>query len=428
MDTSDHASNSPLPARRSGPSRRAIGIAVVALAIALAVAVPALRRHSANAAQASAHAAAPAAVPVRTAHVAQRSMDIAVSGVGGVLPVSSVTVRTRIDGQLDRVDFKEGQDVKAGQVLAHLDARTFEAQVQQIEAQRANHAAQLANAQADLRRYNDLIKEDATTRQTLDTQAATVRQLQATLQNDDAQLSYARVQLGFATIKAPISGRVGARLVDPGNIVHTTDAAGLVVINQIDPIAVQFSLPESQFQAVNAALRTGQPLRVQAIDRGTREVLGNGDLVLLNNQIDVATGTIALKAQFANAQHTLWPGQSVDARLVLGAQANALTVPSAAVQRSQDGLFAYVVGTDNKVRAQPIEVSGSADNLSIVGKGLSAGERVVVDGQYLLAPGALISETPAKSDETGAAGMAGQPGATPEAEAARPVAKSGARS
>jgi len=396
-----------------------VGIAAVAVLIAAAVAVPALRRH-ADSARAATPANAPAAVPVRTARVARESMDIAVSGVGGVLPVASVTVRTRIDGQLDRVDFKEGQDVQAGQVLAHLDARTFEAQVQQIEAQRANHAAQLANAQADLRRYNDLIKEDATTRQTLDTQAATVRQLQATLQNDDAQLSYARVQLGFATIKAPISGRVGARLVDPGNIVHTTDAAGLVVINQIDPIAVQFSLPESQFQAVNAALRAGKPLPVQAIDRGTHAVLGTGELVLLNNQIDMATGTIALKARFANAQHMLWPGQSVDARLVLGAQADALTVPSAAVQRSQDGLFAYVVGAGDKVRAQPIEVSGSEAGKSIVSKGLSPGDRVVTDGQYRLQPGARVSETVSASD------AAGEADATPAP--APKVARAGARS
>jgi len=412
MDSSDNASPSLQPARKAGPSRRALGLAAVAVIVAAAVAVPAVRHHRSQTAHAAARNAKPPAVPVRTARVAQESMDVAVSGVGGVLPVSTVTVRTRIDGQLDRVDFKEGQDVKAGQVLAHLDARTFEAQLQQIEAQRAKDAAQLANAQADLRRYNDLIKEDATTRQTLDTQAASVRQLQATLKNDDAQVNYARVQLSFATIKAPISGRVGARLVDAGNIVHASDAAGLVVINQIDPIAVQFSLPESQFQAVNAAVRAGKPLAVQAIDRGTHEVLGSGALVLLNNQIDVATGTIALKAHFANAQHTLWPGQSVDARLVLGTRADALTVPSAAVQRSQDGLFAYVVGSDRKVRVQPIEVSGSQNGKTIVAKGLAPGDQVVTDGQYRLAPGALVSEA--------------APAATPEG--AQPVAQAGGRS
>jgi multidrug efflux system membrane fusion protein len=376
--------------------RRALGLAAVAAAIAVLVGVPGLRHgwldQAKAAAPAGSHAAEPK-VPVRTVKVLQESMPIAVTGVGSVLPVASVTVRARVDGQLDRVDFKEGQDVKAGQVLAHLDARTFQAQLQQIEAQKARDEAQLANARADLQRYSDLIKEDATTRQQLDTQAALVRQFAATVQNDAAQVNYARVQLGFTTIAAPIAGRVGARLVDPGNIVHAADANGLLVINQIDPIAVQFSLPEASFQAVNSAINRGGELQVQAIDRATHEVLGTGRLTLLNNQIDTTTGTVALKAHFANAQHKLWPGQSVDARLVLGTQSNALTVPSAVVQRSQDGLFAYVVDAGDKVRVQPIEVSATEGGKSLVAKGLAAGDRVVSDGQYRLTPGAQITET-----------------------------------
>lgn len=339
-------------------------------------------------------AAAPPAVPVSTARVASETVPIARTGVGTVMTVATVTVRSRIDGQLDRVDFREGQDVKAGQVLARLDPRTFQAQLEQALAQKAKDESQLANARADLKRYGDLIKEDATSQQTLDTQRALVNQLQAALKSDEAQIHFAQVQLDFTTIAAPISGRIGARLVDPGNIVHAADANGLLVINQIDPIAVQFTLPENSFQAVNRALRGArEPLRVQAIDRDTREVLATGELVLLNNQIDTATGTIALKAHFTNTEHKLWPGQSVDARVVLGERADALTVPAAVVQRSQQGFFAYVVGADDTVRVQPIDVADTTDGKATILKGLAAGERVVVDGQYRLTPGARISET-----------------------------------
>lgn len=356
--------------------------------------------------------AGPPPVPVTTARVTSGTVPIARTGVGTVTTVASVTVRPRVDGQLDRVDFREGQDVKAGQVLARIDPRTFQAQLEQMVAQKAKDEAQLANARADLKRYGDLIKEDATSQQTLDTQRALVNQLQAALKSDDAQIHLAQVQLDFTTISAPIGGRIGARLVDPGNIVHAADANGLLVINQIDPIAVQFTLPENGFQAVNGALRgSREPLRVEAIDRDTREVLATGKLVLLNNQIDTATGTITLKAQFDNAEHKLWPGQSVDARVVLGERADALTVPSAVVQRNQSGFFAYVVGPDDKVRVQPIDVADTIDGKATIAKGLAAGDRVVVDGQYRLTPGARIAET-----GTGSASPA--PGADKAASAA----------
>ncbi len=332
-------------------------------------------------------------VPVRTVAVQQGTVPIMKSGIGNVLPVMSVTVKPRVDGQLDHVEFKEGQDVRAGQLLARIDPRTYQAQLDQSAAQKARDEAQLANAQADLARYEELIKDDATTRQQLDTQRALVRQLQATLGNDNAQIAFARVNLGYTTITAPIAGRIGARLVDPGNIVHAADANGLLVINQIDPIAVQFTLPEASFQAVNAALRASRaPLRVQALDRNTREVLAEGQLVLVNNQIDASTGTITLKAHFPNAAHKLWPGQSVDARVVLGQRELALTVPAPVVQRSQEGLFAYVVGADNKARMQKIEATEVDGGIAVVTQGLAAGERVVVDGQYRLTPGAQIIE------------------------------------
>lgn len=379
--------DSPSSAPRQRP-RWVLHAAWLLIAVLLAAGAWRLFRHPA-----APVAAAPAGVPATTVQVASETVPIARTGVGTVVPVAAVTVRTRVDGQLDSVDFKEGQDVKAGQVLVRIDPRTFQAQRDQLVAQKAKDEATLANARADLQRYGELIKEDATTQQTLDTQRALVNQLQASVKSDEAQIHLAQVQLGFTTITAPIGGRVGARLVDPGNIVHAADANGLLVINQIDPIAVQFTLPESSFQSVNKALNASrEPLVVEAIDRDTREVLATGKLVLLNNQIDTATGTISLKAQFANAAHSLWPGQSVDARVVLGERADALTVPSAVVQRNQEGFFAYVVGPDDKVRAQPLTVADTVRGKSVIETGLAAGDRVVLDGQYRLTPGARIVE------------------------------------
>ncbi|MCL2523611.1 MAG: efflux RND transporter periplasmic adaptor subunit [Betaproteobacteria bacterium] len=335
-------------------------------------------------------------VPVRTAPVQTQAMPITRNGLGKVLPAMSVTVRARIDGQLDSVEFKEGQDVRAGQLLAQIDPRTFQAQLDQNLAQKARDEAQLANARVDLTRYEELIKEEATTQQTLDTQRALVRQLEAAVQTDEAQIAQARVNLSYTRIHAPISGRIGARLVDPGNIVHASDPGGLLVINQIDPIAVQFTLPESDFQAVNRALNaSATALTVQALDRDSREVLASGKLVLLNNQIDAGTGTISLKAQFANPEHKLWPGQSVDARLILGERAQALTVPTGAVQRGQSGLFVYVIEADDTARMQPITLADSDGGIAVVTEGLKDGERVVIDGYYRLTPGGRAVEMPA---------------------------------
>ncbi|SFC06959.1 membrane fusion protein, multidrug efflux system [Polaromonas sp. OV174] len=341
-----------------------------------------------------ARVAAPA-VRVTTAPVLAQSVPIYLTGIGTVAAAQSVTVKARIDGQLDQIGFSEGQDVKAGQMLARIDPRTLQAQLAQAQAQRAKDQAQLLNARTDLQRFVRLIGEDAATQQQLDTQKALVAQLQASVQTDDAQIRFAQVQLSFTTILAPISGRVGARLVDPGNIVHAADANGLVVINQIDPIAVVFTLPEDAFQDINRALQASrQPLAVQAYPREGQDLLGTGSLVLLNNQIDPATGTVQLKASFPNPQHRLWPGQFVNVRLLLGTREQALTVPAAAVQRSQDGTYVYVVDTDGKtVQNQAIAVAQIQDGLAVVKQGLGAGQRVVVAGQYKLKPGAAVAET-----------------------------------
>ena len=331
-------------------------------------------------------------VQVTTAPVAVQDVPVYRSGIGTVAPTMSVTVKARVDGQLDKVGFAEGQDVRKGQVLALLDPRTLQAQLQQVRAQRARDLASLANARADLQRYAALLAEDAATQQQVDTQKALVAQLEAAVSTDDAQVDFAQVQLGFATITAPIGGRVGARLVDPGNIVRAADATGLVVINQIDPISVVFTLPESAVQDIDRA-SSGGPLSVQALSRDGTALLGAGTLTVLNNQIDTATGTVELKASFPNPRHALWPGQYVNARLLLGTRRHALTIPAAAVQRSEGGVYAYVVEADGKtVRNTPVSVAAVQDGVAVIERGLAAGQRVVVDGQYKIRPGVRVAE------------------------------------
>lgn len=380
--------------------QRSTWIGMLALIAAGGACVWALNR-PAQAADKKPEQAASLPVQATTAAVKQQDVPIYRAGIGTVTAAQTVTVKARIDGQLDQVGFVEGQDVKAGQMLARIDPRTLQAQLAQVQAQRAKDQATLVNARVDLARYTSLLAEQAATQQQVDTQKALVAQLEAAVQTDEAQIRYAQVQLGFTTISAPIGGRVGARLVDPGNIVHAADTNGLVVINQIDPISVVFTLPEEAFQDINRALNaaTGtsggarEPLAVQAYPRTGNELLGTGKLVLLNNQIDTASGTVQLKASFANPTHALWPGQYVNVRLVLGQRRQALTMPAAAVQRSQRGTYAYVVAADGQtVQPQNIEVASIQDGIAVIDKGLSAGQRVVVDGQYKLKPGARIVE------------------------------------
>lgn len=337
------------------------------------------------------------AILVSTAIAKSGAVQQTLTGIGNVLALSTVTVRARVDGQLESVAFEEGQDVRAGQLLAKLDPRTYQAQLDQAEAQKAKDESLLANAKVDLKRYEELIKEEATTQQVLDTQKALIGQLSAAIKNDEALISFAKVQLGFTTITAPISGRLGARLIDPGNIVHAADQVGLVVINQIDPIALQFTLPEANFSSISQALNGSKKrLQVEAIDRSNGNVISVGELVLLNNQIDVASGTISMKARFANPKHNLWPGQSVNARLSLSKLDNVVTVPSAAIQRSQNGLFVYVVTPESKVRLQPVTVAQYEGGQAVVSKGLAANDKVVIDGLYRLVAGASVKEsTPA---------------------------------
>ncbi|MGE8677921.1 MAG: efflux RND transporter periplasmic adaptor subunit [Achromobacter marplatensis] len=376
------------PNRRAGLRAGLVALAVVACVLAVWLF---LRGRAAPL------AAPEPVVPVATTSVRQQDVARYLTGVGTVTAAASVTVKARVDGQLDSVGFVEGQDVKAGQVLANIDPRALQAQLAQAQAQRAKDQATLLNARLDLQRYTRLQREDAATQQTLDAQRALVAQLEAATQTDDAQISYARVQLDYTRIVAPIAGRVGARLVDPGNIVHAADANGLVVINQIDPITVQFSLPEESVPAINAAMDSGQPLPVVAYARDSNEPLETGTLVLLNNQIDTTTGTVQLKGRFDNPRHRLWPGLYVNARLVLDAHESALTVPVAAVQRSQTGTYVYAVDGDGVAQPRAVKVERMQDGVAVIQDGLSVGQRVVVDGQYKLKPGSKVRELAAAS-------------------------------
>ncbi len=340
-------------------------------------------------------------VLVRSATVQQQDVPIYLTGVGTVTANQSVTVKVRVDGQLDNVAFTEGQDVQAGQLLAQIDPRALQAQLQQAVATQAKDQAQLVNARRDMQRYAKLIKEDAATQQQIDTQTALVSQLEAAVQMDAAQVSYAKVQLGYATITAPIGGRTGVRLIDQGNIVHATDNTGLVVINQIDPIAVLFTLPEDAVTEINRILSTGgQALAVAALKRDTNQPLGQGKLMLVNNQIDTSSGTVQLKALFPNPAHALWPGQYVNARLQLGLRKQALTIAAPAVQRGQDGTYVYTLDDNRVARLQPVHVADIQDGTAVIDQGVKAGDRVVIDGQYKLKPGLRTVE--AKTDATDA--------------------------
>lgn len=384
-----------MPTIRARSPRHAAFL-VVPLCALLAVAAWGLAR---SAPQQQKSAAPP--VPVLVATVRQSDEDDYTSGIGNVQATASVTLRARVDGQLQTLNFREGQDVRAGDLLAQIDPRMFQAQLEQALAQKQKDEALLGNARVDLERYADLLRLDAISRQSVDTQRAQVAQLEAALRADQAQVDSARVQLGYTRITSPLSGRTGIRLVDAGNLVRAAEATGIVVVNQIDPVSVVFTLAEGQLARVNQALGKAreQPLKVVASGRENGEILGEGSLLLVNNQIDTASGTVQLKASFANREHRLWPGQFVKVRLLLGTIDDALVVPASAIQRGPNGTFVYLVGPDSKVALRPVRVERIVDGKAIVAAGLAAGDAVVAEGQGKLRPGATISDVGAAEAE-----------------------------
>lgn len=337
---------------------------------------------------------APAPIPATLGTAERKNVPVFLDGLGTVQAYNTVTVNTRVDGTLDKVSFVEGQDVKAGDVLAQIDPRPFKASLDLAVATKAKDEAQLANARLDLKRFKDSSLL-ATTQQQIDTQQALVNQLAATVEGDQANIEAAQVQLDYTTIRAPISGRTGIRLVDQGNIVHAANTSGLVVITQLQPISVVFTLPQDELQSVIHEMEASKaPLIAVAQGRDDRRTLDTGTLSLVDNQIDPTSGSVRLKATFPNADHTLWPGQFVNVRLQLKTLDDVVTVPSTAVQRGPDGMFVYTVKPDTSIAIQPVSVAQMSQGISVIDKGIAAGTPIVVAGQFRLKPGSRVQGAP----------------------------------
>jgi membrane fusion protein, multidrug efflux system len=380
-------------------ARRAIGaISIIALAAIAVIWWLGVR----NPAPPAVAQTAPQAVPVTAGIVASQNIPIFLNGIGTVQAYNMVAIKSRVDGQIVKVDFKEGQDVNAGDPLFQIDPRPFQAALEQAQASKQKDEAQLAGAQLDLDRYEKLIGSGWQTRQSYDQQKATVGQLQASIKGDEAQINTAKLNLSYADIRSPIDGRLGARLVDKGNLVHANDNNPLVMITEVKPIFVSFTLPQETLEDLRENHK-GSPLVVYAYSGDGKKQLAEGKLTLIDNSIDQATGTIHLKARFDNEDERLWPGQFVSLRVVLSTWSNIATVPSQTVQNGPSGNYAYIIKSDNTVERRDVEVASIQDGIAVVTKGLSAGERVVVDGQYRLTNGARVNPR-APSSPAGAAG------------------------
>jgi multidrug efflux system membrane fusion protein len=329
------------------------------------------------------------AIPVTATSARRQDVPVYLRGLGTAVAFNRVTVHVRVDGELQAVDFIEGQDVKEGDRIAQIDPRPFQAQLDQARAAKARDEAQMANAKLDLDRYESLVAKDFATRQSVDTQKALLAQLEATVRGDQAAIENAETQLSYTSIVSPLDGRTGMRLIDRGNIVHAGDPGGLVVITQVHPIAVLFSLPQDHLQDIATAMKEGD-LKVLAYSRDDKTKVAEGRLVLIDNQIDAATGTMRLKAVFPNDDDALWPGEFVQAHLEIELRRDAVTVPAEVVQRGPNELYVYVVKPDATVERRRITIGPVRDDVAVIESGLAAGESVVTDGQFKLKPGAKI--------------------------------------
>jgi multidrug efflux system membrane fusion protein len=334
-----------------------------------------------------------AKIPVTSFEVKKTDFPVHAYGLGVVSPFKTVTVKSRVDGQITKVFFKQGQMVKEGDPLLEIDQRPYTAALEQAVAKKAQDEANLKNDQLNLRRYQTLALQQFQTEQNLDTQQALVDQVTAQIKGDQAAIDNAQTNLDYTSIKAPISGRMGFRLVDPGNIVHAADTTGIVTIAQLQPIAVQFTEPEEQLQSIAKAYEAGE-VPVEALTSDGTRTLSQGRLAIIDNSVSQATGTISLKARFDNKDNALWPGLSVNTRMLIDTRKQVIVVPQDGVQHGPSGLFAYVIGNKGKVSVRPIKVSESGDANAVVAEGLNVGDKIVVAGQSRLFDGAMVDERP----------------------------------
>jgi membrane fusion protein, multidrug efflux system len=353
-------------------------------------------------------AAAPQPVPVVAGTVSRGDVPIYLRGIGTVVAYNTDIVRSQIQGQLTQIAFKEGQTVRAGDLLAQIDPRPYQAQLDQMTAARERDQAQLTNAQANLDRYSQLAGKGYATPQLLDTQKAQVAQLHNAVKSDEALVEQAQVQLEYTRLTSPISGITGVRQIDVGNIVHPTDPNGLVVVTQIEPISLIFTLPETCLPQIQQQMAKGKPLTVLAYSQDDKIELDQGKVELINNQILQTTGAVQIKAEFPNTAHRLWPGELVNARLLLQTRHDGLTVPAGVVQQGQQGVYAYVIKPDNTVEQRAITVAQVSNGEALIDSGLAANEDVVVDGQYKLQPGSRVTLLHGKAAQEAAAQSAQQ--------------------
>ncbi|HVB16071.1 MAG TPA: efflux RND transporter periplasmic adaptor subunit [Stellaceae bacterium] len=332
------------------------------------------------------------AVPVVAGLVQRADVPVYLTGIGTVQAFNSVVAKAQVDGQIVKIDFKEGQDVGTGDVLAEIDRRPFAAALAKAKAVKLKDEALLENAQLDLRRYQTLASQNSIAHQKLDTQAALVDQYRAAIADDEAQIDLAALQLSYCSIRSPIDGRIGTRLVDAGNIVRTTDTNGIATINQIHPISVTFALPAATLPELRRAMKNAEVVVVAESDDGHH--LATGKLAVIDNQINTATATIGYKAEFANRDDALWPGQFVKVRVLVTTRRNVVTAPATALLRGPDETYVFVIGPDHRVRKQAVTVSWSNHDLAVIDHGLAPGQQVVVDGQSRIESGTFVDAVP----------------------------------
>jgi len=371
-----------------------------------------------------------APVPVSAAPVLRQDVPIILTGLGTVQAYNTVTLKTRVDGQIMSVNFREGQDIRKGQLLAVIDPRPYEVALETAKANLARDQAQLNTAKANLARSQALLSAGVVAQQDFDTQRASAGQFEGTVQADQAAINNAKLNLAYTRITSPIDGRIGLRLIDVGNMVHASDTTGMLVVTQMQPISVLFTLPEDQLPSVLAQSRKGA-LKVEAFSRNDQTALATGKLETVDNQIDVTTGTARMKAVFDNKDGALWPNQFVNIHMQLSTAKDALVIPMAAIQRGPDGNLAYLIGPDKKVTIQPITIALTQGNIAVIASGLQEGQQVVTEGQDKLQAGSLVSPRNPVAPKVGtpANALEGSPQSKhgPKSEAATDVIPKGAR-